>query len=566
MVPELTEVFEKCRQSDLKAWQEKQPITVEEIIPQPNGDERILDVIKTPVFNEKGDREGLVVLGRDITARKKTEELLRESEERFRNIATHANDIIFEWIPENDQLLWLGKAENLTPAEQPPSSLADFAPYIHDDDRYRIIHFWRNLFQEEVEWTDEFRICHGHTDKKYYRAKGVMLFKNNKPYKAVGTFTDVTQEKNLINNLKKAAEEAEYNQARITGLLSVIPDMLFVFDKNGTIIDYHAPENHLLFTAPENFIDSRVDEILPEDIARLTHQKIWSTQLHKKVETYEYQLTLNNQNHIFESRMVFVDDDRYLSIVRDITPARRIEQELREAKEQAEKSDRLKSAFLANLSHEIRTPMNGILGFSELLKNQNLPEEDRQNSLDLIIKSGQQLLAIINDVLDLSRLETGQVSLIRDKVNLTRLISDLARFFAMEASERSVELREEIPDENYFAFVDGGKITQIFNNLLSNAFKFTSPGGHIVFGFEPRPHELLFFVHDDGIGIAPRHHALIFERFGQVLKVGGKNKGGTGLGLSICQSLLKLMDGEIWVESKAGQGASFFFTVPYSST
>ncbi|MGM0377029.1 MAG: ATP-binding protein [Bacteroidota bacterium] len=564
LVPELAGVFEQCRHSDEEAWKKKKPITLEEIVPKPNGDERILDVIKTPVFKNNGNKKGLVILGRDITARKKAEELLEESERRFRNVAMHANDIIFEWDPETDQINWYGKADYLAQNGQLPPSLTAFARKIHPEDRERIVDFWRNQLREKIEWKDEFCLYPEKDHIKFFRGNGVMLFNNEKAYKLVGTFTNVTQEKKLINSLKEAVEEAHYNQARITGLLAVIPDILFVFNKEGTIIDYHAHANQSLFLSPENFIDLKVEEVLPEEIAWLTHQKIAATQQHKKVETYEYELSIDNEIKTFEARMIYVDDDRYLTIVRDVTSTRQAAQELREAKEQAERSDRLKSAFLANLSHEIRTPMNGILGFSELLKSKSLPEDERQNCLDTIIKSGQQLLSIINDVLELSRLETGQISVIRDRVNLTRLITDLERFFEIEAKERAVHLRKQKPEGDYFAFVDGGKITQIFNNLLNNAFKFTSPGGHIVFGFEPRQDHLLCFVHDDGIGIAPRHHKLVFERFGQVLKIDAQNKGGTGLGLSICKSLIDLMNGEIWVESKEGQGASFFFTIPFT--
>ena len=160
--------------------------------------------------------------------------------------------------------------------------------------------------------------------------------------------------------------------------------------------------------------------------------------------------------------------------------------------------------------------------------------------------------------------KTGQISVIRDWVNLTHLVTDLGRFFEIEAKERAIELSEQKPEGDCFAYVDGGKITQIFNNLLNNAFKFTSPGGTIILGFEPRQDHLLCFVHDNGIGIASRHHKLFFERFGQVLKVDAQNKGGTGLGLSICKSLVDLMEGELWVESKEGQGASFFFIIPFN--
>jgi signal transduction histidine kinase len=208
--------------------------------------------------------------------------------------------------------------------------------------------------------------------------------------------------------------------------------------------------------------------------------------------------------------------------------------------------------------------MNGILGFSELLRNEYLDPEERRKSIDVIVKSGQQLLAIINDVLQVSQLETGQVSLMPDKVNLNKLVTDLARFFEIEATDKAVELITQIPERQITATVDGGKITQIFNNLISNAFKFTSPGGHIAFGFEEDGNEIRFFVHDDGIGIAEKHHKIIFERFGQVLKIGAKNKGGTGLGLSISKSLVELMGGQIWVESEAGHGASFFFSLSRS--
>jgi signal transduction histidine kinase len=206
--------------------------------------------------------------------------------------------------------------------------------------------------------------------------------------------------------------------------------------------------------------------------------------------------------------------------------------------------------------------MNGILGFSELLRNNDLSDNERQNCLDVIMKSGQQLLSIINDVLEISQLETGQITLSPNRVNLNRLMNDLFRFFTIEAKEKSVELRCLLPDEDYFLFVDGGKITQIFNNLISNALKYTPSGGLIVFGFEPLADKVRFFVKDNGIGIEPQHHNLIFERFGQVRKAGSKNMGGTGLGLSICKSLVELMGGKIWVESEPGHGSNFVFTLP----
>ncbi|WP_291861225.1 PAS domain-containing hybrid sensor histidine kinase/response regulator, partial [Marinilabilia sp.] len=562
LVPELSEVFENCDKSDQIAWESREPLVIEEIIPLPNGDERRLDVIKTPVFSPDGGRKGIVILGRDITARKKAEEMLRESEERFRIVATHANDIIFEWDPQTDKMSWFGNSGYIGSAEVPPRTFSSFVKLIHPDDRARVEQFWKTRFPLKEEWNDEFKVKLKNGQIKYYRASGIMIFKEGAPEKAIGTFTNVTQEKELIFSLKEAVEEAQHNQARITGLLAVIPDLIFVFDRNGIIKDYHADSGNNLFVAPDVFLDHKIDDFMSEEIARLTHEKIASVVTHKGIETYEYEMREGSEFGVFESRMVFVDDDRIMTIVRDVTHARQVEQDLIEAKEQAEKSDRLKSAFLANMSHEIRTPMNGILGFSELLRSKDISAEEQEKSIDVIVKSGQQLLAIINDVLEVSQLETGQVQFMPDRVNLNRLVSDLSKFFEIEAIEKSVELTTQIPEEQTMGTVDGGKITQIFNNLISNAFKFTSPGGHIAFGFENEGEHIRFFVHDDGVGIAGKHHKIIFERFGQVLKVGAKNKGGTGLGLSICKSLVELMNGEIWVESEAGHGASFFFRLP----
>ncbi len=562
LVPELSEVFEKCSKSDADAWKRKEAVVVEEIVPLPNGDERRLDVIKTPVFDNDGNRKGIVILGRDITARKKAEEMLRESEERFRIVATQANDIIFEWDPRTDKMSWFGKAGYIGSAEAPPRSFKDFIKLVHPEDREKIQQFWKNRFPLKEEWNDEFKVELKTGNIKHYRASGIMIFKEGMPEKAIGTFTNVTQEKMLINSLREAVEEAQQNQARITGLLSVIPDLIFVFDRKGVIKDYHAESINHSYVTPDIFLDQRIDDVMPPDIASLTHEKIAAVIRHEGIETYEYRIDNDSGTDIYESRMVFVDKNRMMTIVRDVTHARQVELDLIEAKDQAEKSDRLKSAFLANMSHEIRTPMNGILGFSELLRSSDIKPEDQEHCVNVIIQSGQQLLAIINDVLEVSQLETGQVTCMPDRVNLNRLISDLSRFFEIEAKEKSVELMARIPEEETYSIIDGGKLTQIFNNLISNAFKFTSPGGHLAFGFEKEDSHLRFFVHDDGVGIASKHHKIIFERFGQVLKVGAKNKGGTGLGLSICKSLVELMGGEIWVESEAGHGSSFFFRLP----
>ena len=562
MVPELADVFEQCISTDQEAWEKKQRVETEEVIPLPDGTLRVFDVIKTPVFDETGARKGIVVLGRDITNRKKTEEKLRESEERFRTVATHANDIIFEWEPCTDVLKWYGKYDTLVGENNTPQTLDEFLTFVHPEDKERIVSFWKKEFKQKKEWKDEFRIFSSKGKLIYYRASGIMLFKNGNPDKALGTFADVTLEKQLIDNLRESVEVAQYNQARITSLLSVMPDLIFIFDRKGIIKDYHANSINSLIAPPEAFLDRPVDAVLPPDLADLTREKIKEVMLHKNVETYEYELKGGDLCGVFESRMVYMDKDRVLTIVRDITHSREVENELIRAKERAERSDRLKSAFLANMSHEIRTPMNAIIGFSELLRNPHLSQNEKDSYIDIIVNSGQQLLSIINNVLEVSKLETGQVRLFPEKINLNRLMSDLMRFFSIEAKSKSIELNCRIPQKEHYLVSDGGKITQVFNNLIGNALKFTPQGGQITFGYEHVNNMFQFFVVDNGVGIEPKNHKLIFERFEQVCNEPRSARKGAGLGLSISKSLVTLMGGNIWVESEPGHGASFFFTIP----
>lgn len=250
--------------------------------------------------------------------------------------------------------------------------------------------------------------------------------------------------------------------------------------------------------------------------------------------------------------------------IQDITERKVLVQNLKEAKEKAEENERLKSAFLANMSHEIRTPMNGIIGFSELLDRQNLTKEKQKTYTEIIKNSSVQLLSIVNDILDISKIETGQMSVFLEKINLHDFFTEIFLFFEPKVKQKKLDLFLIIePKYNHLiALTDGGKLRQILFNLLSNAIKFT-PKGSIHFGYTLKDQQLKFFVSDTGIGIEEKHYQTIFNRFHQVETVAKKSIGGTGLGLSICKGLIELMKGKIWVESKPNEGATFYFSLSY---
>ena len=253
-----------------------------------------------------------------------------------------------------------------------------------------------------------------------------------------------------------------------------------------------------------------------------------------------------------------------MNIVRDISSRKQAELALIEAKVKAEESDRLKSAFLGNMSHEIRTPMNGILGFTELLKAPNLSIEDQQSFIEIIEISGARMLNTINNIVDVSRIESGLVTLDLSETNIIEQLEFIFKFFEKEAKTKGLTLLSNInlASEDVIIKTDKEKIYGILTNLIKNAIKFTSEGT-IEFGCEKKGQHLEYYIKDTGVGIPQKQHQAIFDRFRQVDETYNRNFEGSGLGLSISKAYVNMLGGEIWVESQEGIGSSFYFTIPY---
>lgn len=268
---------------------------------------------------------------------------------------------------------------------------------------------------------------------------------------------------------------------------------------------------------------------------------------------------------LISSEVVSLDNEQcILSSVDDISIQKKYELELIKSKEKAEESDRLKTAFMHNISHEIRTPLNAIVGFSTLLGEPDMDTESKRSYIDLIKRGSDHLISIVSDIMEISNIEAGILKFNETETDLNVLLNDLYRQFHIKAVEKGIDLilTTDLSDSDSNINTDRTKLVQVLSNLLWNALKFTDKG-QIEFGYILSNTFLEFYVADTGIGIHEEMHDKIFERFYQVDYSGTRKYDGTGLGLSISKAYIELSGGKIWLDSKPGQGATFYFTIPY---
>lgn len=281
----------------------------------------------------------------------------------------------------------------------------------------------------------------------------------------------------------------------------------------------------------------------------------------------EFELKESEQNLIRQNTEFHTLNDEYLALNEELTESfnriQKMNAELTIAKNKAEESDRLKSAFLANMSHEIRTPLNAILGFSGLLREVSDSKEKTDEYVEIIDSSGQQLLNIIDDILEISKIEAGQISISPDTININKVMRELYQLFSKQAELKNLKL-SFLGDysKDFYTITDENRLKQIMCNLINNAIKFT-PEGKIQFGYEIEEDDIRFYVIDTGIGVSELDRSIIFKPFRQVETGSTRSYGGNGLGLSISKALVEKLGGTLSVESEPMKGSSFSFTIPY---
>jgi signal transduction histidine kinase len=301
-------------------------------------------------------------------------------------------------------------------------------------------------------------------------------------------------------------------------------------------------------------------------IAYITSRLLYATRLRNYISSRQLENINETLDHKVKERTKELSMTN-IQLKNEIEIRIRFERELKKALVRAEEADRLKTLFLANMSHEIRTPLNGILGFSDLLKAQHIDMEKMERYIEIIHNSGQQLLKIIDDIMDISMIESNQIKIHKIAFSLNSLLRDTHEFFntykkAENRDQLQITYSQGRPDGEDKCYTDPGRLQQVLNNLIKNAVKFTEKGS-VLFGYRFSADNIEFYVEDTGIGVRESMRDKLFNHFTQSEEVFKRNYGGTGLGLAISKGIVECMGGSIWLDSTYSPGARFCFSLPH---
>jgi PAS domain S-box-containing protein len=505
----------------------------------------------------------------DITERKKAEIALLESQHLFQTLAQVSPVGIFRTTSDGQTTYINPKWSEISGLSGEKALGYGWLSAVHPEDRGKLSESWINNLKSKNESSAEYRFLRPDGNIAWVLGKAVPEIIGNEVAGYFGTITDITER-------KLAEEDLQISEKQLSTIYKSVGDIIFYLaieaEGNYRFISVSQTFYNVTGLKPEMIIGKLVTEVIPEPSLSFVLGKYIQAIQEKTIIKWEETSEYPTGKLIGEVSITPVVDNNGLCThlvgsIHDITKMKLAEEELINAKEKAEESDRLKTAFLHNISHEVRTPMNAIVGFSELITDPDLTQALRNEFIQIIVQASNQLLSIITQIINMATIEAGQVKIYEKEISLNSIFKIVSDQFGAEARRKNITLEYHtgLSDNEDKIRTDETKLIQIISNLLSNALKFTKQGS-INFGYVVNGNCLEFYFKDTGIGIQEDLHEKIFERFRQVETTLAREYEGAGLGLSISKSYVEILGGEIWLNSKLGEGSEFYFTVPFERT
>ena len=503
----------------------------------------------------------------DITERKKAEESLKLAEFKFQTFVDFTYDWEY-WEDEHNKFMYMSPScKQITgySVEEFISNPKLLHSIIHPDDVDAMIKHYANthLIKNRHEIDEiKFRIINkdGAIANIHHHCRPI-IDSNDKFLGHRISNRDITKRRQAEKQLRLMERAIIQN-----------PVTIVITDINGSIEYVNPKFTEVTGYTAEEAIGGNLRVLQSGEHSQEFYQDLWDTILEGNDWHGEFHNKKKNGEDYWESAVISpVFDDNgnissFVAVKEDITEKKKMLEDLINAKEKAEESDRLKSAFLANMSHEIRTPMNGILGFTNLLSDIELDDSQRQEYTAIINKSGERLMNTITDLINISKIEAGQMQVLITETSINKMFNELYGFFSSETANKGLTLIS-LPTRTQTEFIvltDNTKLYGILVNLIKNAIKYTDKGS-ISFGYILKNNFIEFYIKDTGIGVPKNRQQAIFNRFEQADIADTRAFQGSGLGLAISKAYVEMLGGKIWMTSKEGEGSEFMFTIPYET-
>lgn len=519
------------------------------------GTKRYYLTSKMPLTNDSGEIIGLVGVGHDITIQKQSEQKIIQLS---KGIEQGPASIIITDVSGN--------------IEYVNSKFTEISGYTLDEIKGKNPKILQSGYTTAKEYK---KLWNTISSGNEYHTEIQNRKKNGELYWESALISPIRNEEGTIINYMSIKEDitsrkkTDLEILKLSVAIEQNPASVVITDTKG-VIEYVNKKFVAVSGYSNQELIGKVLRILkPGHTSDEVYIEIWNNLFAGNIWKGEHQNRTKNKEIYWESVQISPIKNQegeitnFVVLSENISDRKKLEKDLIAAKEKAEESDRLKSAFLANMSHEIRTPLNSILGFSDLLTAPDLDTVSRRDFANMISSSGNNLLSIINDILDISKIEAGQITLIKNEFSAYGLISEIQREYSYKAISKGIEFRlnPKTDVQELIILSDESRIKQVLINFVGNALKFTN-SGYIEIGVDLIQNNIQFYVKDMGIGIPKEYHDKIFDRFRQVEAAQTRKYGGNGLGLAITKNLAELLGGKIWLESEPNVGSTFYFSIP----